>query len=418
MCSSIRSGRSNDAGTRGAGPAAEPPRATRSLPPATQRRRRASAAFLHLPLRPGVAACTALLLMLVLLGGRGAWAARLKDLVDIQGVRLNQLNGFGLVIGLNGTGDDRSTGFTFQTLANMLQRQGVSIDPNLIRTDNVAAVIVTAKLQPFAKAGTRLDVLVSSIGNATSLQGGTLLVTPLRGHDGNVYVLAQGPLSIGGGFAFGGQGATATKNHPTVATIPQGGIVEREVGVGFTERRAITMTLRDPDFTTADRIARSINRRFKGEVAQPADAGTITVALSEPMRSDLVRTLAELEALEGDPDSRARVILDERTGTVVLGEHVRVSTVAVSHGNLSIQIKEQPRVSQPLPFSQGTTEVKPDTQIEVKEQDARLLVVPRGVTIAEVVQALNAIGVTPRDLIAVFQAIRAAGALQAELEVL
>lgn len=356
--------------------------------------------------------------MLVLLGGRGAWAARLKDLVDIQGVRLNQLNGFGLVIGLNGTGDDRSTGFTFQTLANMLQRQGVSIDPNLIRTDNVAAVIVTAKLQPFAKAGTRLDVLVSSIGNATSLQGGTLLVTPLRGHDGNVYVLAQGPLSIGGGFAFGGQGATATKNHPTVATIPQGGIVEREVGVGFTERRAITMTLRDPDFTTADRIARSINRRFKGEVAQPADAGTITVALSEPMRSDLVRTLAELEALEVDPDSRARVILDERTGTVVLGEHVRVSTVAVSHGNLSIQIKEQPRVSQPLPFSQGTTEVKPDTQIEVKEQDARLLVVPRGVTIAEVVQALNAIGVTPRDLIAVFQAIRAAGALQAELEVL
>lgn len=346
-----------------------------------------------------------------------AEGARLKDIASIVGVRDNQLVGYGLVVGLDKSGDEDSSGFTVQSLVSMFNRLGITLDPREVDVKNVAAVIVTANLPAFARAGTKIDVLISSIGNAKSLAGGTLLYTPLKGGDGKVYAVAQGPISIGG-FSFGGAGATATKNHPTVGRIAGGGLIEREMRFDFSAKNSIKLALNNPDFTTAARLARAINERFKTELAKPLDAGTIEVALLNGTADNAVEMVASLETIDIKPDMRAKAILDERTGTVVLGENVRVSTVAVSHGNLSVQIKEQPKVSQPQPFSQGATTVVPDTQIEVKEQEAKLLVVEQGVSIGEVVRALNAIGVSPRDLIAIFQAIKAAGALQAELEII
>lgn len=346
-----------------------------------------------------------------------AEAARVKDIATIVGVRENQLVGYGLVVGLDKTGDDDSTGFTVQSLVSMFNRLGITLDPRQVEVKNVAAVIVTANLRPFARAGTRIDALVSSIGNATSLRGGTLLYTPLKGGDSKVYAVAQGPVSIGG-FSFAGAGASASKNHPTVGRIVGGALIEREVAFDFSAKKSIKLALNNPDFTTAARLASAINERFKAELAKPLDAGTIEVALLDTMAQNTVEMVAIMEAIEIKPDSRAKVVLDERTGTVVMGENVRLSTIAVSHGSLSVQIKEQPKVSQPLPFSQGATVVVPDTQMEVKEQEAKLMVVEQGISIGEVVKALNAIGVSPRDLIAVFQAIKAAGALQADLEII
>jgi flagellar P-ring protein precursor FlgI len=346
-----------------------------------------------------------------------SYAARLKDIASLRGVRVNQLIGYGLVVGLDGTGDDDKTEFTFQSLASMLKKMGIVVDVEEIDIDNVAGVMVTATLPPFTKAGTRIDVVVSSMGNATSLQGGTLLLTPLKAPNGEIYAVAQGPISVGG-FNFGGAAGGVQKNHPTVGQIPGGAIIEREVALDWDEKRTLAIALRKPDFTTVLRVTEAINNHLGMDLARAADAGTVQIEISEGFDGRVVELVSEIEAIEVTPDTIARVVLNERTGTVVMGEQVRISTIAVSHGNLSIVIREEAEVSQPLPFSDGETVVVPETELGVRESKSKLIVVPRGVSIGEVVRGLNAIGVSPRDLIAIFQAIKAAGALQAELEVI
>ncbi len=347
-----------------------------------------------------------------------AQAIRLKDVASFKGVRPNQLLGNGLVVGLNGSGDGTNVDFNTQELANMLANMGVTANRSKIKVKNIAAVAVTAMLPPFARVGSRIDVLVSSMGDAKSLQGGTLLLTPMKGADGQVYALAQGPLSVGGFAASGEAGGGVTKNHPTAGRIANGATVEREIPFDFASKEGIVIALNDPDFTTATRAVGAINKHLHGTYASSQDSGTINIKLPPGYKDRMVSMLASLENLEVATDTVAKVVIDERNGTVVMGENVRLSTVAIAHGNLMIQIKEKPRISQPLPFSQGTTVVVPDTSITVKEGADRLMVLPEGINIGQVVQALNAIGVTPRDLIAILQAIKAAGALQAELQVI
>lgn len=384
--------------------------------------------------RPGFSLL--LLLLLSLAFSPGAEAARIKDLVTIKGMRGNQLIGYGLVVGLNGTGDKSNTKFTVQSLVNMLSRMGITVDATQVKVGNVAAVMVTANLPPFARAGSRIDVLVSSLGDAKSLQGGTLLLTPLRGPDQQVYAVSQGPLSVGG-FAVGDE-SSVQKNHPTVGHIPAGGSVERELPLVFNEMKQLTLSLRSPDFTTALRLAGAINQGLGKQTAAALDAGTVRVEVPAQFENNVVSLVAALEKLEVQPDAVAKVVIDERTGTVVMGEKVRISTVAVSHGNLTIRIKKEHDVSQPLPLAPappagalpstgeqgvitapgGTTVVTPRQSTTVEEQDGRLIVVEGGASLGELVRALNAIGVTPRDLIAILQSIKAAGALQAELEII
>jgi len=347
-----------------------------------------------------------------------AQAIRLKDVASFKGVRDNQLLGNGLVVGLNGTGDGTNVDFNVQELGNLLDNMGVKANRSKIKVKNIAAVAVTAVLPPFARVGSRIDVLVSSMGDAKSLQGGTLVLTPMKGVDAQVYALAQGPISVGGFAASGEAGGGITKNHPTAGRIANGATVEREIPFDFATKQDIVMALNDPDFTTATRAVGVINKHLRGSYAFSQDGGTIHIKLPPGYKDRLVSMLASLENLEIAPDAVAKVVIDERNGTVVMGENVRLSTVAIAHGNLMIQIKERPRISQPLPFSQGTTTVVPDTSITVKEGADRLMVLPEGVNIGQVVQALNAIGVTPRDLIAILQAIKAAGALQAELQII
>ena len=347
-----------------------------------------------------------------------ARAIRLKDVASFKGVRSNQLLGNGLVVGLNGTGDGTNVDFNTQELANMLSNLGLNVDRTKVKVKNIAAVAVTAILPPFARVGTRIDVLVSSMGDAKSLQGGTLVFTPLKGADGQVYALAQGPVSVGGFAASGEAGGGVTKNHPTAGRIANGASVEREITFDFAGKDDIIMALNDSDFTTANRAVMAINKYLRGSYAVSKDGGTIAIKLPPAFKEKMVPMLASLENLEIATDTVAKVIIDERNGTVVMGENVRLSTVAIAHGNLMIQIKERPRISQPLPFSKGTTAVVPDTSITVKEGADRLMVLPEGINIGQVVQALNAIGVTPRDLIAILQAIKAAGALQAELQII
>ncbi len=348
-----------------------------------------------------------------------AEAVRLKEMATFEGVRPNQIIGYGLVVGLNGTGDDDKTYFTNQSLANMLRRMDVSVpvNPQDLEAENVAAVIVTADLPPFIKPGSKIDILVSSLGNASSLSGGTLLVTPLKGIDGSIYAVAQGPLLVGG-FAFGGAGAAVQQNHPTVGRVVQGGTVEREVPIRWQGKEVMSLKLSQPDFTTAARVAEAINSRLPGALARPLDASTIRFNVPMNYRENLAVMVAELENLDVMPDAIGKVIIDERTGTVVVGENVQLSTVAVAHGNLSVQISEGVTVSQPGPFSQGETVVAPDTVVNVEEGADQLLLIERSTTIQDVVKALNAIGVTPRDLIMIFQAIKAAGALHGELEII
>jgi flagellar P-ring protein precursor FlgI len=343
---------------------------------------------------------------------------RLKDIATLKGVRTNQLFGYGLAVGLNGTGDGSGTKFTVQTLVNMMERLGIHALPEQVKVNNVAAVMVTADLPPFARIGSKVDVLVSSIGDAKSLQGGTLLLTSLRGADNNVYALAQGPLVVGG-FSSGGEaGGGVQKNHPTVARIAGGATIEREVPFAFSGLDELVVSLYQPDFTTALRVSQAINGVLNGAVATPTDAGTVKVAVPSSHKDNLVGLVASLEHVDVEPDRKAKVILDERTGTVIIGDNVRLSSVAIAHGNLSVQIKETKNVSQPEAFSEGRTAVTPETQVNVSEEERRLILMPEGTSLGEVVRALNAIGVSPRDLIAVFQAIKAAGALQAELEVI
>ena len=345
------------------------------------------------------------------------FGARLKDLVNVEGVRVNKLIGYGIVVGLAGTGDGDQTKFTVQSVVNMLERFGIKVDRAQVKLKNAAAVMVTAELPPFVRQGQRLDVTVSSIGDAKSLQGGTLLLTPLQGPDGEVYALAQGPISIGG-FAAAGAGGSVQKNHPTVGRIPGGAVVEKGVPVSFNRKNVLRLSFRDTDFTTVARAAEAINAYLNGPYAKPLDGRTLTLRVPPEYQGQVVKLMAEIGDLDVEPDAPARVVIDERTGTVVMGENVRISKVAVAHGNLSVTIRERPRVSQPPPFSTGETVVTPETEIVAKEEAARIVVLEEGVSIGELVRALNAVGATPRDLIAIFQAIKAAGALQAELVIM
>ncbi|RUM88514.1 MAG: flagellar biosynthesis protein FlgA [Thermodesulfatator sp.] len=357
----------------------------------------------------------ALALSFVLVGA--LQAARLKDLVTVEGVRANQLIGYGLVVGLKGTGDGDQTKFTVQSVVNMLQRFGIRVPRAQVKLKNVAAVMVTAELPPFVKPGQRIDVLVSSIGDAKSLQGGTLLLTPLQGPDGKVYALAQGPVSIGG-FGAAGAGATLQVNHPTAGRVPGGAVVERAVPVDLNGRDHLLLSFRETDFTTVTRAVEAINAALHGPYAQALDGRTLKLVVPARYRGRTVELLARVGDLEIEPDVPARVVIDERTGTVVMGENVRISRVAVAHGNLSVEIVERPQVVQPQPFARGRTVVVPRTQIKAKAEKARVVVLEEGASIGELVRALNAVGATPRDLIAVLQAIKAAGALQAELVIL
>lgn len=363
-------------------------------------------------------------------------SARIKDIVSIQGVRPNQLFGYGLVIGLNGSGDKSGTEFTLQGLANMLERNGIRVNAADIKVKNVAAVLVSATLPPFARIGKKIDVTVSSIGDAKSLAGGTLVMTPLKGVDNNVYALAQGSLAVGG-FSFGGAaGGGQTKNHPTVARITGGATVEREVPVELAQKESLVMILNNPDFNTASAISQTIDRKFGSGSAMAIDSGTLEFKVPAAFRHRVVDLIAQVGTLEITTDRPAKIVINERTGTVVIGENVRIASVAIAHGNLAIEIKEETQVSQPAPFAPsgrggrpvevdgtvvapgGSTVVAPDSDVSVMEEDRQLMLVNPGNTIDDLVKALNAIGVTPRDLITVLQAMKAAGVLDAELEII
>jgi flagellar P-ring protein precursor FlgI len=343
-------------------------------------------------------------------------AARIKDIAAFDGVRDNQLVGYGLIVGLNGSGDSDQTKFPVQSLVNMLERMGVTVNRADIKVKNVAAVMVTATLPPFAKQGTKLDVLVSSLGDAKTIAGGTLIMTPLKGADSQVYAVAQGSI-LTNSFAFGGQGASATKNHPTAGRIPAGALVERELPNVLAGKSSLRLNLAQSDFTTASRIVAAINKTFKG-VAGSSDGGSVMVQIPDEFASRPVEFIAQLENLEVTQDQPARVVVNERTGTIVMGDKVKISSVAVSHGNLTLTIKETPKVSQPKPLSKGETKEVPRTELKVQEEQKRLSLLPEGNTIGDVVRGLNLLGVTPRDLISILQSIKAAGALQAELVII
>jgi flagellar P-ring protein FlgI len=356
-------------------------------------------------------------IILTMLTASAAQAVRIKDLASFEGVRENQLVGYGIVVGLNNIGDSDQARVHLQSVATMLEKMGVTVNANLIKLKNVAAVMVTATLPPFSKQGNRLDVLVSSIGDAKSIAGGTLIMSPLRGADNQVYAVAQGSV-LTNSFAFGGQGATAQKNHPTAGRIPGGALVERELPNTLSGKSQLKLNLAMSDFTTAARIASAVNDRFGSGTAAAADPGTVGIRIPDSYSSRMIEFVSAVETLDVRPDVIAKVVLNERTGTIVMGEQVRISTVAVSHGNLSL-IKETPQVSQPSPFSRtGSTAVVPRTDLKVEEEQRRLMVMSEGATIGEVVRALNTLGVTPRDLIGIMQSIKAAGALQAELSII
>jgi flagellar P-ring protein precursor FlgI len=355
----------------------------------------------------------------LLLAGSGTADAksRIKDIVSFEGVRENQLVGYGLVVGLNGTGDSlRNAPFTRQSLESMLERLGVQTRGAVVDTKNIAAVMVTAKLPAFAAAGAQIDATVSAMGDAKSLLGGTLLVTPLLGADGQAYAVAQGTVQTGAVSAQGQSGTSITRGVPTAGRIAAGAVVEREIGFQLATLGQMRLTLRNPDFTTARRIAEAINARFPATAT--ADNPTI-VTLRPPAGANLVGFVTAVEQLEVEPDTPAKVVIDEVAGVVVMGSDVRISTVAIAQGNLTISVQEQPAVVQPAPFSQGQTAVVPQSAVAVDEEKGKkLMVVDGGASLATLVSGLNALGVNPRDMISILQTIKAAGALQADIEVM
>jgi len=345
-------------------------------------------------------------------------ASRIKDLANVEGVRENQLIGYGLVVGLNGTGDTiNNSPFTKQSLTAMLERLGVNIRGQTLRTGNVAAVMVTSNLPAFSTQGTRIDVTVSALGDAKSLQGGTLLVTPLLGADGNVYSVAQGSLTIGG-FQAGGDAASVTRGVPTVGRIANGAIIEREIDFALNRMSQVRLALRNADFTTAKRIAAAINDYLGVPTAQPLDPSTVELTVPAQYKGNVVALLTEIEQLQIEPDLPAKIVIDERSGIIVMGRDVRVSTVAIAQGNLTVTISESPQVSQPNPLTRGQTVRVPRTRVGVQEEGRKLALVDEGVSLQQLVDGLNALGVGPRDLIAILQAIKAAGAIQADIEVM
>jgi flagellar P-ring protein precursor FlgI len=348
-------------------------------------------------------------------------AARLKELVTIEGVRDNQLIGYGLVVGLNKTGDRLQTIFSAQSLTNLLQRMGVSVPPDAIRVNNTASVMVTATLPPFAQPGTRIDATAAAIGDASSLQGGLLLLTSLRASDGQTYAVVQGPV-VTGGFVAGRTGTSATVNHPTVGRVPNGAIVEQEAP-SVAPSETVRLQLRNADYTTAARISEVINERFgsgSGDLLAVAESSAVVnVNLPPSYAKRPPAFIAEMEGLEVEADRTSRVVINERTGTIVMGKLVKISPVVVLHGNLTVEIETGFVVSQPAPFSeQGQTAVVPEVNVGIREEQARNIVLPEGATVEQLVRALMAIGSTPRDIIAILQNVRAAGALEADLEVI
>jgi flagellar P-ring protein precursor FlgI len=390
----------------------------------------------------------AALLLTSLMPGSASAASRIKDIADFEGVRDNLLVGYGLVVGLNGSGDtlNRSI-FTRESLIGMLERLGVNARDTALRTNNVAAVMVTATLPPFSRQGSRIDITVSAIGDAKSLLGGTLLVTPLLGADGEVYAVGQG--SVATGYVAKGQAASVTKGVPTSGRVANGAIVEREVGFEMADLKSMRLMLRNPDLTTARRMAQAVNAFVRTPAARALDPGTVQIQVPPQYKGDVVALVTDIEQLRVEPDQVARVVIDEQNGVIVMGENVRISTVAIAQGNLTVRITETPQVSQPSPFAPGgnaaapidpatglpaapgqdgvqfapnggaATTVVPRTQIEVDEQsDKRMAVLPEGVSLRELVNGLNALGIGPRDMISILQAIKAAGALQAEIELM
>lgn len=346
-------------------------------------------------------------------------SARLKELVSLEGVRENQLIGYGIVVGLKGTGDRQQTIFTAQSLANLLRQMGVTVDPTVILVKNTASVMVTATLPPFAQPGMQIDVTVSAMGDGASLQGGLLLMTSLRGIDGQVYSIAQGPV-VTGAFIAGAAGTSQTLNHPTVGRVPGGAIVERPAP-SVVPTKAVKLQLHEADFTTAVRIAEVVNQHFSAEakpIARADNSGLVSVEIPPEYSTRATEFIASLETLKVETDRPARVVINERTGTIVMGKEVRVSPVAIMHGNLTVEIQTRYDVSQPNPFSSGTTQVTPDVSVGIKEEKARNVVLKEGATVEELVRALTSIGSTPRDIIAILQALRSAGALESEIEVI
>ena len=383
----------------------------------------------------------AALLLIAATATPAAALSRIKDIADFEGVRDNLLVGYGLVVGLNGTGDSLNNAiFTRESLIGMLERLGVNARDSALRTANVAAVMVTATLPPFARQGGHIDVQVSALGDAKSLLGGTLLVTPMLGADGEVYAVAQGSVATGA-VAARGQAASITKGVPTAGRVASGAIVEREVGFDLAKLKTVNLTLRNPDFTTASRVAEAIDGYLKAPAAKPLDPSTVLLTVPPGFKGDLVSLLTDVEQLRVEPDQVARVVIDEANGVIVMGENVRISTVAVAQGNLTVRVTETPQVSQPNPFAPApaaagggvtgangvqfapgggaATVVVPRTKVDVDEQaDRRMAVLPAGVSLQELVSSLNALGIGPRDMISILQAIKAAGALQAEIELM
>jgi len=358
-----------------------------------------------------------LALLVLVVAAAPAHATRIEELCDVRGVRPNQLVGYGLVVGLGGTGDTGQARFTVQSTAAMLRRLGATIDPSSIQTKNAAAVMVTSTLPPFAHPGTRIDVTVSSLGNARSLAGGTLLQTPLYGADRRVYAVAQGSLVIGGFSAEGGSGSSVSHNHTTVGRVPQGAIIERRAAAPPLSSERITLSLREPSFVTAQRIARAIDGSLGAGSASAVDPATVEVRVPAAHRRNPVGLLATVQVLDVEPDAPARVVIDERTGTVVLGAGVRISEVAIAQGGLTVEVRERPRVSQPGPLSAGQTAVVADSEVHAEARPGNVHHVANTASLQDVVAALNALGARPRDLVAIFQALRSAGALRADIEV-
>lgn len=362
----------------------------------------------------------ALLAAMLILMALPAHATRIKDVVAFEGIRENMLLGYGLVVGLNGTGDRlQNNAFTEQSLIAFLERQGVNIRGLNLQARNVAAVTVTAKLPPFARAGAMVDINISAIGDARSLLGGTLLATPLMGADGNVYAVAQGPVTIGGFEASGASGTSITKGVPTNGFIANGAIVEREIAFKLNDMEQLRLALRNPDITTAHSIAQAINQQVGPGISKVDDPGTVVVQVPTAYTGDVAGLLADIETLNVSTDQPARIVVDEATGTIVMGENVRISTVAIAQGNLVVKVEETPQVSQPNPFAPegAETVVVPRTDVTIDEEGAnKIAVLEQGATLRELVSGLNALGVGPRDLITILQTIKAAGALQADIE--
>ncbi|MDY0131283.1 MAG: flagellar basal body P-ring protein FlgI [Desulforegulaceae bacterium] len=357
------------------------------------------------------------LISLILAFPSMSFGVRLKDIGQFKGIRSNQLVGYGIVVGLDGTGDKAGTVYTAQAMSNMLKRMGINVGKNDVKPKNVAAVMVTADLPPFARIGDRIDVAVASVGDSQSLAGGTLLMTPMKGADSNVYALAQGSLVLGG-YSAGDGNVGTVKNHLLVGNISGGAIVEKELNVSLQGKSELMLSLDNPDFTTAVRTAEAINNALGSNQAKAVDSGGIEIMIPQALKNSVPQFIAAIENLEIETDSVAKVVVNEKTGTIVIGQNVKIGKVALTHGSLSISVMEQNIISQPPGFSQGETTVEQNRNVNVDEEERKVMIMEKTTSVEELSRALNALGVTPRDMISIFQALKKAGALHAKLEII